>query len=455
MENHVSHFGTFRLRKHCFPLVFATHSCSASCGPTAKVWAERNDTKEGDGRETAKTVAAKKDKAQSASKTEQGTRRRNIREVGRALRSGAQSHPAEHSACGQVLDDSPLAADPRQMNRRGRGGRGKGSSCPCVPCLFFLLLSCPLCSFFCPAAVSCALLVATCVHPVRRADQRCFVSPATPSRYCNVSSHSRGLGSSRSTLTSPKQPPPRALRGRTKTPDPLVAMPVAWAGCGRSFGSSHTWRQTTPTGRAEICVFVIRVSQCVFLLVLSPVFSPCVCSCSLLRMLFFSRLLSSVLHICLTVLLSLVFFWESSCVGSAFVPRTLSPSCCLPRPAFLWTLPPCCCLPRPAFLFYPARRLTTIDVWLSPLGLLAFPAPLSCCKKICRHGVAAPRPGLCPHSMKHKSYALLCCRAAQATGSAGAAAFAHARESLCACLSSRLVLRPDGQPKQLPTPATA
>ena len=65
-------------------------------------------------------------------------------------------------------------------------------------------------------------------------------------------------------------------------------MPVAWAGCGRSFGSSHTWRQTTPTGRAEICVFVIRVSQCVFLLVLSPLFSPCFCSFSLLRMLFFS-----------------------------------------------------------------------------------------------------------------------------------------------------------------------
>lgn len=93
----------------------------------------------------------KKDKAQSASKTEQGTRRRNIREVGRALRSGAQSHPAEHSACGQVLADSPLAADPRQMNRRGRGGGGGEAPVSVYPVSF---------SCFCRAhsALSSALL---------------------------------------------------------------------------------------------------------------------------------------------------------------------------------------------------------------------------------------------------------------------------------------------------------
>ena len=203
-----------------------------------------------------------------------------------------------------------------------------------------------------------------------------------------ISSRSAGAGSSRSTLTSRKQLPPRALRGRRKTPDPPVATPVAWAACGKSFGTSHSLRQTTQAGTAEVYVFVLIVLQCVFLLVVSPLLYNCFCSCSVLRMLFFgcsAGVRSSRLpHGCsLTrVFLCILFCWLCLCPPD-LVPLLLSSSagCSLlscPQPDEHRVL---------AFGF----RLACISG-----------APALLQKKACRHGVAAHRPCLCPHSMQHK-----------------------------------------------------
>ena len=119
-------------------------------------------------------------------------------------------------------------------------------------------------------------------------------------------------------------------------------------------------RHRPQEGRAEVHGFVLIVLQFVFLLIVCPLFSRCCCSCSLLTLLFFccspGFCSSRVPHRCslFRVLFCILFCWL-----------------CLCLPA----LSRCCCLPVPAFLFYPARRLTCIDVW--PSALPARPAQAS------------------------------------------------------------------------------